>query len=76
METDIAMLKQGDQIDFICDYYSYDNRFEDAYLLGDPMTVDGELVVSDVYLPEGDILITYRLTDIYNEEYWTEAIKQ
>jgi len=76
VETDITSLRQGDQLDFICDYYSYDGRFEEAYLLGDPMTVNGDLVVSDVTLPEGDILITYRLTDIYDEEYWTEAIKK
>ena len=42
----------------------------------DTMTVNGDLTVSDVYLPEGDIVITYRLTDIYDREYWTEKIEK
>ena len=74
--TDVTVLRQGDKIDFICDYYAYDGQFEDAYLLGDQMTVNGDLVVSDVTLPEGDLEITYRITDIFNEEYWTEKINQ
>ncbi|MBQ6469929.1 MAG: peptidase C11 [Lachnospiraceae bacterium] len=76
VETDITSLRQGDKLDFICDYYSYDGRFEEAYLLGETMTVNGDLTVSDVTLPEGDIIITYRITDIYDEEYWTEKIEK
>ena len=76
VETDLVAVKQGDKLDFICDYYSYEGGFEDAYFLGDQMTVNGDLTVSDVYLPEGDIVITYRLTDIYDREYWTEKIEK
>ena len=76
VETDIAALQEGDRLDFICDYYSYDGQFEDAYLIGETMTVDGPLSISDVLLPEGDVKITYRLTDIYDREYWTEAIEK
>ena len=39
-----------------------------------PVTVNGDLTVSDVLLPEGKVRLTYRLTDIYNQAYWTEAL--
>ena len=61
----------GDTLDFICDYYSYDGEYLDSYLLGDQMVVDGELVISDVYVDEAAAELTYRFTDIYNQEYWT-----
>ena len=32
------------------------------------------LTVSDGTLPEGGVRLTYRLTDIYNQAYWTESI--
>ena len=40
----------------------------------EPITVDGGLKVSDVTLPGGSVRLTYRLTDIYNQAYWTETI--
>lgn len=69
--TEIA---DGDTIDLICDFYSYDGEYRDSYFMGKQMVVDGPLTVSDVTLPEGNVRLTYRLTDIYNQPYWTEAI--
>ena len=67
-------LKDGDKIDFICDFYSYDGDYQDSYYLGNQFTVSGELKLSNVDVGEGKIKITYCFTDIYNQEYWTEAI--
>ena len=61
-------------IDFICDYYTYDGEYQDSYRMIEPITVDGGLKVSDVTLPGGSVRLTYRLTDIYNQAYWTETI--
>ncbi|MBQ6855806.1 MAG: peptidase C11 [Lachnospiraceae bacterium] len=61
----------GDTLDFICDYYSYEGEYLDSYLLGEQMVVDGDLVISDVYVDEAAAEFTYRFTDIYNQEYWT-----
>ena len=63
-----------DKIDFICDFYSYDGKYQDSYMMGEQMTVDGSLTISDVTLPDGKVRLTYRLTDIYNQAYWTETI--
>ena len=75
IRTDVPALQDGDELQFLCDYYDYDGNYQDSYHLGEAMTVDGDLIVSDVTLPEGDVVVTYRLTDIYDREYWTEAIK-
>lgn len=64
----------GDTIDFVCDYYSYDGEYLDSYMLGEQIVVDGELVISDVYVDAKAANLTYRFTDIYNQEYWTAPV--
>ena len=68
-------LQDGDVIDFICDYYNYDGTYEDSYYLGDRLTVNGELSISDVYLADETVSATYRFTDIYNQTYWTPVME-
>ena len=67
-------VKDGDVIDFVCDYYSYDGEYQDSYMLGEQLVVGGELVISDVYVDEARANYTYRFTDIYNQTYWTEPV--
>lgn len=67
-------LQEGDTLDFLCDYYGYDGSYQDSYLLGEQMTVSGELQLSNVDVGEGKVRIAYRLTDIYNQAYWTPAL--
>ena len=61
----------GDVIDFICDYYSYDGEYLDSYMLGEQLVVDGALEISDVYVDADAAQLTYLFTDIYNQQYWT-----
>ena len=65
-------LSDGDTIDFLCDYYSYDGTYRDSYYLGEQMTVSGAPVVSNTDVGAGGLCFTYRLTDIYQQHYWTE----
>lgn len=67
-------IKSGDRIDFLCDYYTYDEEFDNSYYLGDQMIVNGELEVSNVSVGSARCMVTYRLTDIYNNTYWTPAM--
>ena len=69
-------IEDGDKIDFICDFYSYDGKDQDSYMMGEKMTVNGGLKISDVTIPDGSVRLTYRLTDIYNQAYWTETISR
>ena len=64
-------VQDGDVIDFLCDYYSYDGEYLDSYMLGDRLIVDGELTISDVYMEDDACLMTYLFTDIYNRQHWS-----
>ena len=68
-------IREGAVIEFLCDYYTYDNQFESAYKLGEPLTVgsDGlEIVYHE--LENTAYSVTFRLTDIYSNHYWTPAV--
>ena len=64
-------VQDGDVIDFLCDYYSYEGEYLDSYMLGNQLVVDGELTISDVYMEDDACLMTYLFTDIYNRQHWS-----
>ncbi len=69
-------LQEGDTIDFLCDYYSYDGVYQDSYCFGDQLVYDGTLTVSDAYIPNPEnVRATFRFTDIYGQYYWSEVIE-
>ena len=71
---DIA-IGEGDVIEFLCDYYTYDNQFDSAYKLGEPLTVgSGGLEIVYHALGNTAYSVTFRLTDIYSNHYWTPAV--
>ena len=70
----LTELQSGDQITFLCDYYSYDGEYQDSYKMGEDITVNGDLTVSDVELDYTKLQITYRFTDIYDAHHWAEII--
>ena len=67
-------VQDGDVIDFVCDYYSYDGEYLDSYMFGEQLVVDGELEISDVYVDEANANLTYLFTDIYNQKYWSSPV--
>ncbi len=72
-------LCDGDSLQFLCDYYSYEGEYLDSYLLGDPITVSSKdgIVIGNIDIgsnSEYKPLATYRITDIYEQTYWTEVI--
>jgi len=64
----------GDKIDYLCDYYTYDGEYTDTYKLGEQYTVTGQWEIANA--PVGDLgyQMTYRITDIYGNRYWTPSI--
>ncbi len=69
-----SALQEGDTLEFLCDYYGYDGAYQDSFLLGDSLTVPAEgLTISDVPL-EGEVRVTYRFTDLYQQSWWTPPI--
>lgn len=69
----LLSLEEGDEIDFLCDYYDYDGNYQDSYYLGETMTVSGNLSISNVSLGDQTTVPTYVLTDIYNQAHWIPA---
>ncbi|MBO6061175.1 MAG: peptidase C11 [Clostridia bacterium] len=70
----LVQLKQGDKVRFICDYYTYDGDYQDTYFFGEEMTFDGEFEVSNVSVGTAKCVVTYCLTDMYENEFWTESV--
>ena len=70
-------ITEGDEIDFLCDYYSYDGTFQDSYYLNDTSLVVGSdgLYIQTLTLDNEGIYYSYRLTDYYNANYWTPVKK-
>ncbi|MEX1307643.1 MAG: peptidase C11, partial [Eubacteriales bacterium] len=70
----LTQLVDGDVLDFICYFYNYDETYDDSYYFGDPLTVSGEIEISNVSVGDDPVLFTYLLTDIYNNTYWLPAM--
>ncbi len=72
----LTEIQNGDTLDFLCDYYSYSGQYQDSYYLGEQMTVNGTLRISNTEIGKDAILATYKFTDMYNQEYWTELVPE
>ena len=66
-------LEQGDVIQPLCDYYTDDGVYEGSYTLGDAFAVNGSPVTEYLRLENNAVSVSYRLTDIYGNVYWTPA---
>ncbi|MFI3177299.1 MAG: clostripain-related cysteine peptidase, partial [Eubacteriales bacterium] len=71
----LFQLEQGDVLEWIFDYYTYDIVYEGSYIMGDSYTVpSSEIEVSYDDVGDMDSYVYFQLTDIYNNIYYTEAI--
>ncbi|MBR0132906.1 MAG: peptidase C11 [Lachnospiraceae bacterium] len=69
----LTELQAGDTIDFICDYYSYSGIYQSSFMLGDQLIYKDGLLISNTDIG-GSTRVTYLLTDMYNNEYWTPVM--
>ena len=63
-------INDGDKIEFIGNYYSYNGEFISEYRIGNPLIVDGQLELYNTRL-ENDYVYTYCFNDIYGNKLWT-----
>ncbi len=70
---DLIALVPGDKLDFVCDYYNYDGKYQDSYYLGEQMVLGDTIEIGNITI-SGKVVPTYRLTDIYHQEYWTPVL--
>ncbi|MBP5670286.1 MAG: peptidase C11, partial [Lachnospiraceae bacterium] len=78
-ETDVEAkslteIQAGDRFDFLCDYYSYDGTYLDSYHLGKTMIYDGNAVIGNLRIENEKTSAAFRITDIYQQTYWTPVI--
>ena len=69
----LVPLKDGDTIELIGDFYTYEQAYDDKYIF-DTFVVSGARVVRYEDVGEGDCLVYYSLHDIYQNTYWTEPL--
>lgn len=68
-------IKPGDKIELLVDYYDYYGDYDDSYILGDAFYVkNGGLEVTYEEIGDGECLVYYILSDIYNNVYYTEPV--
>ena len=68
----LIAIGQGDQIQFLCDYYDYDGNFRDAYKLGNPFILGNTYKIFNAPIRK-QCKVTYCFTDIYQQRYWTPS---
>ncbi|MEG1276218.1 MAG: hypothetical protein RSD27_11105, partial [Ruthenibacterium sp.] len=69
-------LKKGDTVQFACDYYTYDGTYDASYLLGDALII-GDKMPAVTYEDVGTnpVLVSFMLTDLYQNQSWTETVE-
>ncbi|MBQ9827684.1 MAG: peptidase C11 [Lachnospiraceae bacterium] len=75
----LTEINDGDEIDFICDFYDYDGNYQESYYLGKTLTVKGGmsgLKISNEDIGKDKAYAMYTFTDIYGEQYWSDAIEE
>lgn len=67
-------VEDGDEIQLLCDYYTYDGEYDDAYSLDEPFVYDSSMGIEYAPSGEGEYLLYYCITDIYNNTYYVEPV--
>ena len=71
----LTELSEGDEIEFICDYYDYDGNYNHSFVLGNKIVIKDELYLGDVDLKDYKTLASYEFKDIYQKAYYSSAVK-
>lgn len=67
-------VEDGDEIQLICDYYTYAGELENSYTFYEPFLYDSSDTVSYISSGAGKYYLYYVITDIYNNTYYTEPV--
>ena len=70
MVSGLVDVREGDAVDFVCDYYDYDGVFINNYFFGEQMIVSKDPEIKNYKIP-GDLEACYLLEDVNGNRYWT-----
>jgi len=74
-EDSLASIKEGDEIQFVADCYDYDGNYQDSYVIESWTATKNPTIENLSLTSSGKPLAMYSFTDIYNQTYWTSAMK-
>ena len=70
-------LSAGDRLDFVCRYYDYQGHYKDSYMFGEPLVLDSpDVDIRNIKFTDGTPLVTYKFTDLYQQEYWSPVVNR
>jgi len=72
---ELIAIGKGDTLQFLCDYFDYDGVYRDTYKLGEPITLGETVEIANTPIDRSKCQVTFRLTDIYQQNYWTPAVR-
>ena len=75
MDGKLIPIQDGDEIEFICDYYDYDGNYSRSFVLGDKIVIKDNLYLGDIELKDHNILASYEFKDVYQQAYYSSAVK-
>ncbi len=64
----------GDIVELLCDTYSPDYTYQGTHRIGNPLVWNSGLSMGAALLDPDAVLLTYRFTDLFNQEYWSQPI--
>ena len=72
---ELIAIGKGDTLQFVCDYFDYEGVYRDTYELGEPITLGDTVEIANTPIDRSKCQVTFRLTDIYQQNYWTPAVR-
>ena len=73
---ELIAIGKGDVLQFLCDYYDYDENYRDTYKLGNPVVLGDTVEIANTPIDMSKSRVTFRFTDIYQKNYWTAPVNQ
>ena len=67
-------LQEGDELEFFCDCYDADGDYSGSYVIAQTTVGAKDPEVSYEELEDMEVICWYALTDIYQQELYTETI--
>ena len=67
----LIALKEGDTLDFLCDYYDKQGNYQANYYFGEQFVVNGPIEIANIAIENNRSVANYQLTDIYGNSFWT-----
>ena len=69
----LIAIGEGDELQFLCDYYDYEGNYQNSYHLGKPVILSADTEIANTPIGNHPTRVTYCFTDYYQQRYWTPA---